>query len=187
MVDKLVLRLTSLLCTDTAMDEKDKAGIQYGLRVILEEGIKIIFLILFFHSIHHQRYFYFSLLILLSTRVFAGGIHVKGTLNCLMLTVLMFLFTSVLAPRVPAIPTGTCLLMGTACFLIVLIKAPICSVQRPIKDKRKRMQYKLTAALSVAFWTAVLVLLESTPYTNCGFGTLLLQSMQLLPVKKPKE
>lgn len=185
MIDKLALQITSLICTEAYNNAKDRARIQYGLSVLLSEGFKIVFLILFFNIIHNQKYFYFSLLILLSTRVFAGGLHLKGTLNCLLLTTLLFIYTSVLAPLVPRLPTVYYLLVGIASFVIVLVRAPICSVRRPIKDNRKKLQYKFIAALSVALWTIILLFLQITPYVNCGFSTILIQNVQLVLVKKP--
>ena len=184
-IDKLALQLTSFICTEAYDNVKDRARIQYGLSILLSEGFKIVFLVLFFNIIHVQKYFYFSLLILLSTRVFAGGVHVKGALNCLLLTTLLFIFTSVLAPLMPRLPAVYYLLVGIASFVIVLTRAPICSAQRPIKDNKKKLQYKFTAALSVVIWTIILLFLESTPYINCGFSTILIQNIQLVLVKKP--
>lgn len=186
MIDKLALQLTSLICTEAYNNAKDKARIQYGLSILLGEGFKIIFLILFFNIIHKQNYFYFSLFILISTRVFAGGIHLKGTLNCLFLTTLLFICTSVLAPLVPRLPTVYYLLIGIVTFVIVLVRAPICSVRRPIKDNKKKLQYKFIAALSVALWTIILLFLQITAYVNCGFSTILIQNVQLVLTKKPK-
>jgi accessory gene regulator B len=181
----LALQLTSFICTEAYNNVKDRARIQYGLSLLLSEGFKIVFLILFFNIIHVQKYLYFSLLILLSTRVFAGGIHVKGGLNCLFLTTLLFIFTSVIAPLVPKLPAVYYLLVGIASFVIVLVRAPICSAQRPIKDNKKKLQYKFTAALSIGLWTIILLFLESPSYINCGFSTILVQNIQLLLVKKP--
>jgi accessory gene regulator B len=186
MIDKLALQLTSLICTEAYNNSKDRARIKYGLSVLLSEGFKFVFLILFFNIIHKQNFFYFSLLILLSTRVFAGGVHLKGTLNCLLLTVLLLIFTSVLAPLIPRLSTVYYELIGIVSSTIVLIRAPICSVRRPIKDNKKKLQYKLVATLSVALWTIVLLFLQNTPYVNCGFSTILIQSLQLMLAKKPK-
>lgn len=186
MIDKLALQLTSYICTQTYNNVKDRARIQYGLTVLLSEGFKIISLLLFFNIIHRQKYFYFSLIILLSTRVFAGGVHLKGHLNCLLLTTLMFILTSVLAPLIPRLPVVYYLLIGIASFLIVLIRAPIFSVRRPIKNNKKKLQYKFIAALSVALWTMILLFLKSTPHVNCGFSTILIQNIQLVLIKKPK-
>lgn len=186
MIDKLALQLTSYICTESYNNVKDRARIQYGLSVILSEGFKIISLILFFNIIHKENYFYFSLLILLSTRVFAGGVHLKGHLNCLILTTLIFILTSVLAPLIPRLPQVYYLIVGIASFLIALVRAPILSVRRPIKNNKKKLQYKFMAALSVALWTITLLFLENTPYTNCGFSTILIQNIQLVLVKKPK-
>lgn len=186
MIDKLTIRLTSFLCTEAYDNIKDRARIQYGLSILLSEGFKIIFLVLFFNIIHNQKYFYFSLLILLTTRVFAGGVHLKGTLNCLILTILLFIYTSVLSPLMPRLADPYYVLVGIACLVIVLVRAPICSVRRPIKDNKKKLQYKFMATLSIALWTIILLFLKSTPYVNCGFSTLLIQSIQLVPIKKPK-
>lgn len=186
MIDKLALQLTSYICTETYNNVKDRARIQYGLTVLLSEGFKIISLLLFFNIIHSQEYFYFSLIILLSTRVFAGGVHLKGHLNCLLLTTLMFILTSVLAPLIPRLSAVCYLIIGISSFLIVLIRAPIFSVRIPVKNNKKKLQYKFTAALSVALWTIILLFLKSTPYVNCGFSTILIQNIQLVLVKKPK-
>ena len=186
MLERLALQLTSFICTEAYNNPIDKAKIQYGLSVILSEGLKFISLILFFTIIHNQKYFYFSLCILLSIRIFAGGIHVKGTLNCLLLTTLLFIFTSVLAPLMPRFHTAYYLFVGIVSLVIVLVRAPICSVVRPIKNNKKKLQYKFTAALAVAIWTIVLLLLGNTPYINCGFSTIFAQSIQLVLVKKPK-
>lgn len=185
MINKLALQLTSLICTETYNNTKDRARIQYGLAVILNEGFKTVFLLLFFNIIHKEKYFYFSLLIMLSTRLFAGGVHLKGTLYCLITTTLLFILTSVLAPSVPKLPVVCYLLVGIISLVIVLVRAPICSVRRPIKDNKTKLQYKFTAALLVAIWTIILLFLESTTYVNCGFSTILVQSVQLVLVKKP--
>ena len=181
----MALQLTTFICTEDYYNVKDRARIQYGLSILLSEGFKIIFLVLFFNIIHDQKYFYFSILILLSTRLFAGGVHVKGALNCLLLTTLLFIFSSVLAPLMPRLLSVYYLLVGIASFVIVLVRAPICSARRPIKDNKKKLQYKFTAALSVALWTIILLFMESTPYINCGFSTILIQNIQLVLVKKP--
>ena len=184
-IDQLSLQLTSFICTQAYNNVKDRARIQYGLSILLGEGFKIFFLVVFFNIIHGQMYFYFSMLILLSTRVFAGGVHVKGTLNCLVLTTLLFIFTSVLAPTMIKLPAVYYHLIGISSFIVVLIRAPICSARSPIKDNNKKLKYKFTAALTVALWIIVLLSLESTTYINCGFSTILIQNIQLVLVKKP--
>jgi accessory gene regulator B len=186
MIDKLALRFTSFICTEAYDNAKDKAKIQYGLSILLGEGVKIISLLLVFNILHKQNFFYFSLLILMSIRVFAGGLHMKGTLNCLLLTVLMFMLTCISAPLIPRLPLVYYLLSGMISLVIVLARAPICSVRRPIKDNKIKLQYKLTAALSVILWTSILLLLKNTSYINCGFSTIVIQTIQLVLIKKPK-
>jgi accessory gene regulator B len=184
MIDKLSLKLTSYFCTEAYDNVKDRAKIQYGLNVILSEGFKIICLILLFNLIHRQNYFYFSLLVLLTTRLLAGGFHVKGALNCLLLTILLFAITSIMAPLMPQLPASSYTFLGLVCLMIVLVRAPICTVRRPIKDNKKKLQYKIIAALSVALWLIILLTLESAAYKNIGFTTIFIQTIQLLIIKK---
>jgi accessory gene regulator B len=185
-LERLAPQLTSFICTEAYNTPKDRAKIQYGLSIILSEGLKIIFLILFFTIIHQQKYFYFSLCILLSIRIFSGGVHVKGLLNCLLLTTLIFILNCILAPLMPRLYTTCYLIVGILSLVIVLVKAPICSVVRPIKGNKKKLIYKFTAAVAVAIWTIVLLFLVGTPYLNCGFSTIFTQNIQLVLVRKPK-
>ena len=184
MVEKLALKLTDFLCTEDYNNTKDRAKIQYGLSILLSEGLKIIFLVILFNLIHHQYFFYFSLLILLTIRTFAGGLHIKGTFNCLLLTTLLFIFTSILAPLIPSLAAEYYLLAAVLNLFILLFRAPICSVRRPIKDNKKKLQYKITAMFMTALWSIILLHFSSSALINCGFSTIILQNLQLLLVKK---
>jgi len=186
MINKLAFELSSLICTEAYDNARDRAKIQYGLTILLSEGFKIISLLVIFNLLHKEKYFYFSMLILLSTRVFSGGVHLKSTLKCLALTTLLFIFTSSIAPLVPGQPIVLYLSMSILSLLIVLIRAPICSVRRPIKEKNKKLQYKFIAAASIVLWTIILLNLQNTSFVNCGFSTIFLQSTQLVIIKKKK-
>jgi accessory gene regulator B len=186
MIEKLAVQLTAFICTEEHNNPKDRAKIQYGLNILLSEGFKIISLILIFLIINYENYFYFSLLILMTIRPFAGGVHIKGALNCLLLTILIFLFTSVIGTSTPKLHIAYYLSASILSLLILLVRAPICSVQRPIKDSKKKLYYKITAILATLIWSIVLLCLKSPSYVNCGFSTILLQNIQLVLVKKPK-
>jgi accessory gene regulator B len=179
MLENLAIRLTNFICTEDYSNPKDRAKIQYGLSIILSEGLKIISLTLLFNIINHQNYFYFSLLILMTIRPFAGGIHIKGTLNCLLLTILLFLFTSVIAPLVPKLHIAYYLSLSIVSLLTLLFRAPICSISRPIKDSKKKLQYKTAAIFITSIWSIILLCLGSPAHINCGFSTILLQNLQL--------
>lgn len=186
MIEKLAIQITSFICTEDYNNPKDRAKIQYGINILLSEGLKIITLILIFHIINYQNYFCFSLLILMTIRPFAGGVHIKGTLNCLLLTLLLFMLTSVAAPLIPRLNIVYYLSAIAISILIVLFRAPICSIHRPIREDRKKLQYKIIAILSTAMWSFALLSLENPSYANCGFSTIILQNLQLMLIKKSK-
>jgi accessory gene regulator B len=185
MLEKLALKLTNLLCAENYNNPKDRLKIQYGLNVLLNEGFKLFFLVLFFHIIHHSTYFYLSLLILLTIRTFSGGIHIKGSINCLILTLLIFIFTCVLAPLIPELKLTHYISVTTLSILILWVKAPICSVYRPIRDNKKKLQYKIIAIFFTLTWSTILLSLATSSYINCGFVTILLQNIQLIFINHP--
>lgn len=180
MLEKLALKLTKSLCTENHINSKDRSKIQYGLIVLLNEGFKLFFLILFFHIIHHSTYFYLSLLILLTIRTFSGGIHIKGSINCLLLTLLIFIFTCILAPLIPELKLYYYVTVTMLSILVLWVKAPICSVYRPIRDNKKKLQYKIIAIFFTIIWSTILLSLTTSSYINCGFITILLQNIQLI-------
>jgi accessory gene regulator B len=183
-VENLSSQITSFICTENYNNPKDRAKIQYAVNVLLSEGLKTMFLMLFFGIIGHASYFYFSLLIMMTIRIFAGGVHIKGTFNCLLITTVIFLVTSVVSPLIPLLPIKYYLCISIISLLILIIRAPICSVRRPIKDNKKKLQYKIIAVSITVAWSVALLYLSNSHYINCGFATILIQNIQLVIAKK---
>jgi len=99
MTNNLAFKLTRYIENNSKFNmPQELKQIEYALHTILNEVFKIIVLIILFGAIGNLNYLLFSMIILLSIRLFSGELHAKTLLGCLMLTTLFFCLTSIIAP-----------------------------------------------------------------------------------------
>lgn len=183
MINKLSKKITYAICTQE-YNILDRAKIQYALNILMCEGFKLVALFLVFSLIGRLGYFTLSLIILMSVRSFAGGVHVKGNVYCLLASSLLFICTCVVAPILKSI--GIVYYASGAILSIIplVLNAPVSSVTRPIRSGKKRLYFKIAAISFSVLWTVVLFAFSSDTYSKCGFVTIILQNIQLIFVKE---
>jgi accessory gene regulator B len=186
MLKILSYKLTSYIENNSDIKNNDDLEkINYSLQAILNETFKIIVLTILFLLLGKINYFFFSMIILFSIRIFSGGYHADTTIKCLLWTTLFFLITSLIAPMLPKL---NILIYNTISFLsimIIYIRTPYPNSKRPIKNKKRRWHLKLISTFFITFWVTILLsITNDTRYLNCGFLTILLQIFQLIPTKK---
>lgn len=186
MINKLAFKLTCYIKNNSNFINNDEfEQIQYALATILNEVFKIIILILLFSIIGNFNCILFSMIILLSIRLFSGGLHAKTLLGCLIWTSLFFTLTTIIAPLLPKLSSSMYYLLSLLSLLVIIIKAPYPNSKRPIKKKKRMMYLKILAIFFSIFWTYILLFyITASTYLNCGIATILLQSLQLLYTKK---
>jgi accessory gene regulator B len=186
MTNKLAFKLTQYIENNSKFNKiEELEQIQYALTTILNEFFKIIILIVLFSIIGNLNYLLFSMIILLSTRLFSGGLHAKTLLGCLMWTTLFFTLTSIIAPLLPKLSPSIYYILSLLNLAITIIKSPYPNLKRPIKNKKRKQYLKILAISFSMFWTYVLLFyINSSPFLNCGITTILLQSSQLIYTKR---
>lgn len=184
MINRLSAKIVGVICTEEYNNSLDKAKMQYGLNIILCEGLKLIALFALFGLMGRLDYFTLSLIILISIRTFSGGVHVRGNLNCLFVSALLFICTCAAAPM---LMRGSSIYYAAAAAISIIplvLNAPVCSVTRPIRSIRKRRQFKAASIGFSILWIALLTFLFTDSYSRCGLTTIILQNIQLLFVKE---
>lgn len=185
-INRLAYTLTNYIRSNsdfTNSDDLDK--INYAIETILNEAFKILILLILFSALGKLRYFNFSIIILLSIRIFSGGLHSKTFLGCLLWTTLFFTTTSIVAPIIPKVSIGIYYLISLFNLSVIITKSPYPNPNRPIKSKKRRQVLKILAIFFTIFWIiALLFFTNDISYLNCGIFTILLQSLQLLYIKK---
>ena len=186
MINKLAFKLTCYIEKSSEFNKLEELEqIQYALTTILNEVFKIIILIILFGVIGNLNYLLFSMIILLSIRFFSGGLHAKTLLGCLMWTTLFFTLTSIIAPLVPKLNTSIYYILSLLNLVVIILQAPYPNPRRPIKRKKRRQYLKILAISFSLFWTYILLFyINNLNYLNCGMATILLQSAQLIYIKK---
>ena len=186
MLKSLSYKLTTYIESNSDIkSSEDLEKINYSLQAILNETFKIIVLTMLFLLLGKINYLFFSMIILFSIRIFSGGYHANTTMKCLLWTTLFFLITSLLGPILPKLDIFTYYAVSLLCIIIVYFKAPCQNSKRPIKNKKRRWYFKISSTFFVIFWITILLFFTNDMrYLNCGFLTLLLQILQLVPIQK---
>lgn len=154
--------------------------ISYALQAIIGEGVKILILILIFVMTGQLPLFFFSFIILITLRMFAGGYHAESFTKCLITTLLFFLLAvglgDYLSPYILMVKPYLLLLS----LMIVGIYAPVASNQRPIKSPKRYHRLKALAVIVCLVWSLILLLLDWNGHLiSVGVLTILLESLQL--------
>jgi accessory gene regulator B len=186
MINKLAFKLTCYIKNNSKFNNpQESEQIQYAITTILNEVFKIIILLILFSVIGNLKYLLFSMMILLSIRLFSGGLHAKTLLGCLMWTILFFTLTSIIAPLLPKLSPYIYYILSLLNLAVIIIKSPYPNPKRPIKNKKRKQYLKILAISFSLFWTYILLFhLNNSTYLNCGIATILLQSLQLIYTKK---
>lgn len=186
MINKVALKITDYIQKNgNIKNTDDLEKINYSLQAIFNESFKIVILIIIFYILGKINYFLFSVLILFSIRIFAGGYHCNTTMKCLLFSILLFLITCLIGPILPKVNSLVYYIIAFLSIFIVILRTPYPNKNRPIKNKKRKRIFKIISTFFTIFWVCILLFyIKDITYLNCGFLTIVLQVIQLIYIKK---
>lgn len=185
MISKLSNSLTQYICRENISSIDDMEKINYAIFVILSECSKICFLFIFFLLIGVTKYFLFSMTILLSIRIFAGGFHAESSIQCLIFSTLFFLCTCIFVFQISNLSREIYYIVAAISIIFNVLFAPKASKNRPIVNKKRRLRLRFISIISTTIWIYVLFFfIQDINLFKCGIGTVFLQSIQLISIKE---
>jgi accessory gene regulator B len=185
MIYRISNLITNKICKYKLYSKDEIEKIDYALKALLGEGFKLVILFIIFFYLGKLHFFFFSLLLLMTIRSFAGGMHFDTTFKCLVFTTLFFIVTSFIAPNILIKNFNTYYILGSISFIIICIKSPCPSHKRPISNKKRRRILKNLSIISTAVWLFILLIyVDDVELINCGISTLFLLSIQLINIKE---
>ena len=186
MIDTIADKVTLLIKNNSSFrDEDDLAKINYGFQVIFGETLKMIIIIAIFSLLGSLKHLLFSMCILFTTRPFMGGYHSKNFTRCLIASTAYFAINTILGPRSPLFPLWVYYIISVILLLIVYVKAPFPNRIRPRKNEKRRQASRKRALFSVISWFIILLFfINKAVYLNCGFLTLIFQTVQIFFIKE---
>lgn len=156
----------------------------YALQVLLNEGLKIIILAVFFLIIGKFKIFAFSLLLLSSLRIFAGGYHSNSFLGCFTFSFIFFALAISGSIYLANFIIKYQLVMIVFALVVIAKQSPIPSKYRPIKQKKRYYTLKILAIFTALIWYVILLLFKyNIELFSAGILTIFLESVQLLFIK----
>lgn len=185
-IHELTIKITNYIETNSDIKNEDRlAEINYALQVMFNEILKILILVMLFLALGRLGYFLFSLGILISIRTFSGGYHCNTTLKCLLVSALFFFITSYIGLELPKLSIYVYYLITLISIVIVVSNAPFPNKKRPMRSQKRRFTLKLISIFFTILWTSILLFfIKDSSYINCGFLTILLAIIQIIPIKK---
>lgn len=183
--DVVVNILINYIASNCHINQEQKNIIAYALKAIINESLKLIFLICIFLTIDKINFFLFSMIILATIRTSSGGLHFETFIGCLIFTTLFFILTCLVFTSIPRLPNLIYYLISIFSFIVIYIKSPCPSIKRPIKNIKRIQKLKLISVFFITFWLFILFFyIKSSSLFNSGISTILIQAIQLILVRK---
>ncbi|MCX7709295.1 MAG: accessory gene regulator B family protein [Clostridia bacterium] len=166
------------------LDNNTREVLEYGLYILFSEMVKMLVFIVIAVILNILQYALFSLLCYALLRIFAGGIHSKTWIGCLISSSTIFFLTVYLSLMIPF--SGlylhilqTCIYL--LCMAILLKYAPSDHENKPIASTKQRKRLK---KISLLIFNAIFIvsLFLPQPYGKIAILSLLAECVFILPV-----
>lgn len=124
---------------------------KYALKVMLNEGEKVLLLSIIFTMLGEGKIFLFSLLVILSLRITMGGMHRRTFWGCFFFSFGFFLLVIIMG-RYFFIPNSVLVGLYIGYIIYILLRAPISSKARPSMTEATRKKLKGYSIVVVSAW-----------------------------------
>lgn len=153
--------------------------IKYVSLTILSEISKVLLLFIFFYSLERIQEFVVSTIVLLSVRIFTGGLHLKHYYSCFFVSLLLFFLGICILPELIAPSALVMSAVLILCIVLIYWIKPVPSSYRPVASNECQKRNSLIAATSILIYTYLIFLLPPSSSLYCGFWIIVLQTLQL--------
>ncbi|MBS4535130.1 accessory gene regulator B family protein [Clostridium sp. D2Q-14] len=179
MIDKIVNSIHTFFIQNIDLEETDSIKLKYTLQVIISELSKVIILLIIFSFIGKRIYLVYSIITLLSIRIFTGGLHFKTYNGCLISSCFFFLIILIASINVPL---NSLILVTLFVFTIisVIFLAPIPSKSRPMYSTPKIIKFKILGILSILLHYLLYLINNEALYATNSIWVLAFQALQLI-------
>lgn len=163
------------------LSNKELDKIRYGLEGIYLTLTKLIVISILAYFIGIFKEYVLLLLTFNGMRLFGFGVHAKKSSHCLVSSTLFFLIFPIIC-KIIVIPKLIKIIVSIPLILLIIIFAPADTEKRPLKNKKKRIIYKiLSTTIAVIYITLSFVIKDNT-ISNCFIFAVVIQIIIILPI-----
>ena len=177
MIEKFVNKLMKKIeAKNPNMDQKKRDSIWFGLMILFDEVPKTILMVLITYYFGLLKYTLISFISIGLYRAFSGGFHLKTTIACFTLSMLMFVGTPILAGQVQwennSIKYIILALMWIFNMIMITKYAPADTENVPIINLQQRKKQKIISFITMNIVFIVgLIIKDNTISNTLIFGT----------------
>lgn len=163
------------------LSRKDIDKIKYGLEGLYLTITKIIFILLISIILGIVKETILLLLIFNGIRFTSFGVHAKRSIDCLISSTLFFIIFPLFCVHL-TIPIIIKYILFIPILILIGIYAPSDTVKRPLKNKKKRIIYKISSIIITIIYMILIIIIQDNTLSNCFLAALIIQVIVILPI-----
>lgn len=156
--------------------------LKYLSTSLIGEISKLTILALYFFLFSSLKSFIMITIILMSIRVWTGGLHFNKYSSCLVFSLLFYIITDI---SLSIVITNTFIIITimVTCLSIIILQGPIQSNKRPLIKEEIKKRCTLYASITISLYTLLIVLNLIPTWENTIIWVVIYQTIQLLVAK----
>lgn len=165
----------------TNLSSIDIDKMRYGLEGLYLTITKIIFILIVSLVLNIFKETLLLIIIFNGIRFTAFGVHAKRSIDCLISSTLFFIGFPILCIKLN-IPDMVKYISFIPILILIGIYAPSDTVKRPLKNKRKRLIYKISSIVIAIIYMTLSIIIKDNTLSNCFLFALVIQVIVILPI-----
>jgi len=175
--------ISLLLKQAHATDDYDEDTIdmfRYGLQAVLWEIEKLAYFFVIFWLLGYHTHFLVATLVIFTTRLFAGGIHVKSVWLCFGLTLLSYISAIFILPHLIPLHVVSLFIVALFSIMMTFIATPVRSAKREkVEKKAYDKPRKWLATIFTLIWLIIVWMNQNHMFAHAIMWTIFLQNVQM--------
>ena len=181
MKEKFIDSCISIIESNKELSKKDKAKMRYGIEGLYLTITKMIIIFSLAIILGILKEVIILLLLFNIIRYTAFGVHAKRSIDCLISSSLFFIGFPLLCIYLE-IPSIIKIILGIPILILIGIYSPSDTVKRPLKDKKKRMIYKIISVIISIIYITFSIIIKDNFLSNSFIFSLIIEVIVILPI-----
>ena len=163
------------------LSNRDIDKYRYGLEGLYLTLTKIIFILIISLILGIFKETLLLILIFNGIRYFSFGVHAKRSIDCLISSTLFFIGFPLICIYL-TIPAFVKCILFIPILILISIYAPSDTKKRPLKNKKKRLIYKICSIIVCLIYMVLSMIIKNNFISNCFIFALIIQVIVILPI-----
>lgn len=163
------------------LSTKEIDTMRYGLEGLYLTITKLIIIFAISLILGIFKEVFLLILIFNGIRLTSFGVHAKRSIDCLISSILFFLMFPIICIKL-TIPLLIKQILFIPLVLLIGTFAPADTEKRPLKNKKKRIIYKILSIIISIIYMTLSLLIKDNTLSNCFIFALIIQIIVMLPI-----